>query len=342
MASLLEVRNLVTHFFTQDGVVKAVDGVSYSIEEGEVLGVVGESGCGKSVHALSIMRLVANPPGRIIGGEILFEGEDLLKLDDSEMRHIRGNRIAMVFQEPMTSLNPVLTIGRQITETLELHQNMGKQQAKERASELLQTVGIPDAERRLGDYPHQFSGGMRQRVMIAMALSCTPKLIIADEPTTALDVTIQAQILELMQGLAETYGTAMIIITHNLGVVARYAKRVVVMYAGKIVEAGTAEQIYGDPKHPYTLALLKSVPRLDASERVRLAPIEGLPPDLIDLPAGCSFAPRCKFAYDKCLTDTPELLETEDNHLSACWRRAELTELERATTTTTITDGRSN
>ena len=327
MASLLEVRNLVTHFFTQDGVVKAVDGISYDIGEGEVVGVVGESGCGKSVHALSIMRLVANPPGRIVSGEIVFEGEDLLQVNDAEMRHIRGNRIAMVFQEPMTSLNPVLTIGRQLTETLELHQDMDKQQANKRAAELLRTVGIPDSDRKLQDYPHQFSGGMRQRVMIAMALSCNPKLIIADEPTTALDVTIQAQILELMQDLARTYGTAMIIITHNLGVVARYAQRVVVMYAGKIVETGTAQQIYHDPKHPYTLALLNSIPRLDASERVRLEAIEGLPPDLIDLPVGCSFAPRCRFAYEKCITETPGLMEADEGHTSACWRRLELTEL---------------
>ena len=330
MAKLLEIRNLVTQFFTSDGVVKAVDGISYGIDKGEVVGVVGESGCGKSVHALSIMRLVAYPPGRIVGGEIEFEGEDLLQVNDKDMRHIRGNRIAMVFQEPMTSLNPVLTIGRQLTETLELHQDMNRRQANEKAAELLHTVGIPDAESRLRDYPHQFSGGMRQRVMIAMALSCNPALIIADEPTTALDVTIQAQILELMQELAKTYGTAMIIITHNLGVVARYAQRVVVMYAGKIIEAGTAEQIYLDPKHPYTLALLNSVPRLDASERVKLDPIEGLPPDLIDLPAGCSFAPRCRFAYEKCLEETPELLEADEGHTSACWRRMELTELAQA------------
>jgi len=332
MANLLEVRDLVTHFFTRDGVVKAVDGISYGIEEGEVLGIVGESGCGKSVHALSLMRLVASPPGRIVGGEIVFEGEDLLQADDAEMRHIRGNRIAMVFQEPMTSLNPVLTIGRQLTETLELHQDMDKRQANTRAAELLQTVGIPDAERRLRDYPHQFSGGMRQRVMIAMALSCNPKLIIADEPTTALDVTIQAQILELMQELAKEFGTAMIIITHNLGVVARYAHRVAVMYAGKIVETGTAEQIYRNPKHPYTLALLNSVPRLDESERVRLDAIEGLPPDLIDLPEGCSFAPRCKFAYDRCITETPGLMETDEGHSSACWRHQELTELAEVST----------
>ena len=330
MANLLEVKDLATHFFTQDGVVKAVDGISYTLAEGEVLGVVGESGCGKSVHALSIMRLVANPPGRIVAGEILFEGENLLNMDDSEMRHIRGNRIAMVFQEPMTSLNPVLTIGRQLTETLELHQKMAKQEARTRAAELLQTVGIPDAETRLSDYPHQFSGGMRQRVMIAMALSCNPRLIIADEPTTALDVTIQAQILELMRDLAEEFGTAMVIITHNLGVVARYAHRVVVMYAGKIVETGTAHDIYRNPRHPYTIALLNSVPRLDATERVRLDAIEGLPPDLVDLPQGCSFAPRCKYAYERCTQETPVLLETDTNHTSACWRHDELTELAAA------------
>ena len=330
MANLLEVKDLATHFFTQDGVVKAVDGISYTLAEGEVLGVVGESGCGKSVHALSIMRLVANPPGRIVAGEILFEGENLLNMDDSEMRHIRGNRIAMVFQEPMTSLNPVLTIGRQLTETLELHQKMAKQEARTRAAELLQTVGIPDAETRLSDYPHQFSGGMRQRVMIAMALSCNPRLIIADEPTTALDVTIQAQILELMRDLAEEFGTAMVIITHNLGVVARYAHRVVVMYAGKIVETGTAHDIYGNPRHPYTIALLNSVPRLDATERVRLDAIEGLPPDLVDLPQGCSFAPRCKYAYERCTQETPVLVETDTNHTSACWRHDELTELAAA------------
>ena len=330
MANLLEVKDLTTHFFTQDGVVKAVDGISYTLAEGEVLGVVGESGCGKSVHALSIMRLVANPPGRIVAGEILFEGENLLNMDDSEMRHIRGNRIAMVFQEPMTSLNPVLTIGRQLTETLELHQKMARQEARTRAAELLQTVGIPDAESRLSDYPHQFSGGMRQRVMIAMALSCNPRLIIADEPTTALDVTIQAQILELMRDLAEEFGTAMVIITHNLGVVARYAHRVVVMYAGKIVETGTAHDIYRNPRHPYTIALLNSVPRLDATERVRLDAIEGLPPDLVDLPQGCSFAPRCKYAYERCTQETPVLVETDTNHTSACWRHDELTELAAA------------
>ena len=327
MAKLLEVRDLATHFFTQDGVVKAVDGITYDIDEGEILGIVGESGCGKSVSALSIMRLVANPPGRIVGGEILFEGEDLLGYDDAEMRHIRGNRIAMVFQEPMTSLNPVLTIGRQLTETLELHQKMNKSQARERAGELLSTVGIPDAPSRLKDYPHQFSGGMRQRVMIAMALSCNPRLIIADEPTTALDVTIQAQILELMQDLSKQFGTALIIITHNLGVVARYAHRVNVMYAGKIIETGTARDIYHNPRHPYTIGLLGSVPRLDEIRKDRLDAIDGLPPNLGDLPGGCSFAPRCKFAIDKCIQEEPELENVDESHTSACWRRAELHEL---------------
>ena len=330
MAKLLEVKDLATHFFTQDGVVKAVDGISYDLEEGEILGIVGESGCGKSVSALSIMRLVANPPGRTVRGEVLFDGEDILKLDDSEMRHIRGNRIAMVFQEPMTSLNPVLTIGRQLTETLELHQNLGKSEAKDRAAELLRMVGISDSERRLKDYPHQFSGGMRQRVMIAMALSCNPRLIIADEPTTALDVTIQAQILELMQDLAQQFGTAMVIITHNLGVVARYASRVVVMYAGKIIETGSARDIYHDPRHPYTLGLLASVPRLDAIERTKLDAIEGLPPDLIGLPEGCSFAPRCRFAVERCTQESPQLKATGEGHEAACWRSEELPELAKS------------
>ncbi len=328
--ALLEVNDLATYFFTQEGVVKAVDGISYELAEGEVLGVVGESGCGKSVSALSIMRLVANPPGRTVAGEVIFEGEDLLQMDDSEMRSIRGNKIAMVFQEPMTSLNPVLTIGRQLTETLELHLNMSKNQSHDRAAELLQLVGIPDAENRLKDYPHQFSGGMRQRVMIAMALSCNPRLIIADEPTTALDVTIQAQILELMQDLAEQFGTAMIIITHNLGVVARYAHRVIVMYAGKIIETGNAREIYGNPSHPYTMGLLASVPRLDETERTRLEAIEGLPPSLVNMPAGCSFAPRCSFAYERCLEEEPVLVDVIEGHNAACWRAPELQQMIRA------------
>ena len=327
MANLLEIKDLSTYFFTPEGVVKAVDGISYDVGEGEIIGIVGESGCGKSVSALSIMRLVANPPGRTVNGRVMFEGEDLLSLDDSEMRRIRGNRIAMVFQEPMTSLNPVLTIGRQLTETLELHQNMNRSQARERAAELLQTVGIPDAKQHLKDYPHQFSGGMRQRVMIAIALSCNPKLIIADEPTTALDVTIQAQILELMQRLSQEFGTAMIIITHNLGVVARYASRVVVMYAGKVIESGSAQEIYHDPKHPYTLALLQSVPRIDETRKVKLQTIAGLPPDLVNLPDGCSFSPRCRFSYERCTEEAPVLMRTSDGHESACWRSHELTEL---------------
>ena len=319
MAKLLEIKELTTYFYTAEGVVKAVDGVSYDLEEGETLGLVGESGCGKSVSALSVMRLVPWPPGKIIRGQVLFEGENLLELQDAEMRHIRGNKIAMVFQEPMTSLNPVLTIGRQLTETLELHMRMDKRKARERAAELLQIVGISDAERRLSQYPHQFSGGMRQRIMIAMALSCNPKLLIADEPTTALDVTIQAQILELMKALCRDFGTALIIITHNLGVVARYADRVNVMYAGKIIERGTAREIYGDPRHPYTLGLLHSVPRLDEPRKQKLDPIEGQPPDLIDLPAGCSFRERCRFAVERCATEMPPLMDVSNGHTSACW-----------------------
>ena len=316
MAPLLEVKNLKTHFFTADGVVKAVDGISYEVAEGEVVGIVGESGCGKSVGAMSIMRLVASPPGRIVDGEVLFGGEDLVQMDEKEMRNIRGNNISMVFQEPMTSLNPVLTVGRQLTETLELHQNMNKSESRARASELLTMVGIPDSDTRLDDYPHQFSGGMRQRVMIAMALSCDPKLIIADEPTTALDVTIQAQILELMQDLARDLGTALIIITHNLGVVARYADRVIVMYAGKIVETSTAVEIYKNPLHPYTKGLLNSVPRLDADDdtRERLEAIEGMPPNLGNRPAGCGFQSNCSEPVEECLTGEPVLREEEPNH----------------------------
>ncbi|MBI4338296.1 MAG: ABC transporter ATP-binding protein [Chloroflexi bacterium] len=323
MATLLQVKNLATYFYTEDGVVKAVDGVSFDLQEGETLGLVGESGCGKSVSALTVMRLIPNPPGRIVSGEIIFQGEDLMKLDDDEMRHIRGNRIAMVFQEPMTSLNPVLTVGKQLTESLELHMKMDHKAAWKRAQELLEMVGIPDAGERLQHYPHQFSGGMRQRVMIAMAMSCNPKLLIADEPTTALDVTIQAQILELMQNVAKDLGTSVIIITHNLGVVARYAQRVNVMYAGRIIETGTAREIYGNPRHPYTLGLLKSVPRLDEPRKERLAPIEGMPPDLVNLPPGCSFRPRCPYAIKRCEEEYPPLVSVKDSsadrHLAACW-----------------------
>jgi oligopeptide/dipeptide ABC transporter ATP-binding protein len=316
---LLQVKDLRTHFFTLEGVVKAVDGVSYDIREGETVAVVGESGCGKSVSALSIMRLVAYPPGRIVGGEIWFNGHDLLTLNDEEMRQVRGKEIAMIFQEPMTSLNPALTIGRQVTETLEAHLDMPASDANRRAAELLRMVGIPEPERRLPQYPHQFSGGMRQRVMIAMALSCNPKLILADEPTTALDVTIQAQILELMKDLTQRFGVAMIIITHNLGVVARYADRVNVMYAGKVVEQGRARDIYQSPRHPYTLGLLRSVPRLDLPRKAKLDPIDGQPPDPANLGPGCSFAPRCKFAIEKCLHEVPPLTPVRTGHLSACW-----------------------
>mgnify|MGYP003959488701 FL=1 len=324
MAALLEIEGLQTQFFTSGGIVKAVDGVSYDVEEGETVAVVGESGCGKSVSALSILRLVAEPAGKVVGGSIKFQGNDLLKLSDVEMRKIRGNDIAMVFQEPMTSLNPVLTIGLQLTETLTHHLNMGAEEANARAVELLGLVGISEPDRRLAQYPHHLSGGMRQRVMIAMALCCDPKLIIADEPTTALDVTIQAQILELMKNLTREFGVAMIIITHNLGVVARYADRVNVMYAGKIIETGSAKDIYHNPKHPYTLALLKSVPRIDQPRVAKLDPVQGQPPDLSKLDDGCAFRPRCRFATEKCAQGIPALEKIDGAHLTACFRHDEL------------------
>jgi len=316
---LLEVRDLKTSFFTTGGVVRAVDGVSYNVREGETVALVGESGCGKTVSALSVMRLVAAPAGRIVDGQILFKGRDLLALGEEAMRRVRGREIAMIFQEPMTSLNPVLTVGRQLTEALEIHLGMTPGQARARAAELLALVGIPDAERRLAQYPHQFSGGMRQRMMIAMALSCNPALILADEPTTALDVTIQAQILELMKALSRRLGVAMVLITHNLGVVARYADRVNVMYAGKMVEQGSASALYRRPRHPYTLGLLRSVPRLDEPRRTKLSPIEGQPPDLTRLPRGCAFVPRCRYAIERCREETPPLMPLADDHLSACW-----------------------
>ena len=324
MAPLLEVKNLRTYFFTLDGVVKAVDGVSYDLNEGETLGLVGESGCGKSVSALSVMRLIPDPPGKIIEGEIFLDGEDILKLGMEDMRGIRGAKIAMVFQEPMTSLNPVLTVERQLTETLQLHMGMSKVESQRESVNLLSRVGIPDPESRIKQYPHQFSGGMRQRVMIAIALSCNPRLIIADEPTTALDVTIQAQILDLMKSLTTEFGVALIIITHNLGVVARYADRVNIMYAGKVIERGSAHEIYANPRHPYTVGLLRSVPRLDLPRRAKLDPIEGQPPDLINLPQGCAFRERCRWAIEKCATDTPELEDTGNGHLSACFRSEDL------------------
>ena len=330
MAKLLEIENLKTQFFTSAGTVMAVDDISYDVEEGETVAVVGESGCGKSVSALSILRLIPWPPGKIVGGRIRFMGRDLLELSDDEVRKIRGHHISMIFQEPMTSLNPVLTIGLQLTETMQHHLGMSEKQATERAAELLQMVGISEPRRRLAQYPHHLSGGMRQRVMIAIALACEPKLIIADEPTTALDVTIQAQILELMKDLTRRLGVALIVITHNLGVVARYADRVNVMYAGKIIEMGDARQIYHHPKHPYTLGLLASVPRMDQPRGSRLVPIEGQPPDLTRLDAGCAFRPRCRFAIERCAAEFPPLETLAGGQRAACWRTNELDELRSA------------
>ncbi|HTE37832.1 MAG TPA: ABC transporter ATP-binding protein [Reyranella sp.] len=325
MPALLDVRNLHTEFRTGAGLVRAVDGVSYTVDPGETVAIVGESGSGKSVGAMSILRLIPDPPGRITEGQILFGGRDLLRLSPEEMRAVRGSEIGMVFQEPMTSLNPVLTIGRQMTETLQQHRGADRATADRRAIELLSLVGIADPKRRLGQYPHQLSGGMRQRIMIAIALTCEPRLIIADEPTTALDVTIQAQILELMTGLTRRLNVALIIITHNLGVVARYAKRVNVMYAGRIVESGPAAEVYHDPRHPYTIALLRSVPRLDRPRQARLDPVEGQPPDLTRLDGGCSFRPRCRFAVAACAEARPPLEPAgAAGHLSACFRRDEL------------------
>jgi len=319
MTPLLQVRGLETQFFTHDGVVRAVNGISFNLDEGETLGIVGESGCGKSVSMLSLMRLIPQPPGRIVGGEVLFQDRDLLELGESEMRQVRGNRIAMIFQDPMTSLNPVLTIGRQLDEALELHLGMDKDQARRRTIELLEMVNIPEAGARVDDYPHQFSGGMRQRVMIAMALSCNPQLLIADEPTTALDVTIQAQIIDIIKDLKQDLGMAIIWITHDLGVVAGLVDRVHVMYAGYIVEKAEVHEFYGNPRHPYSQALLRSLPRLDAQTREKLVPIEGLPPDLVALPPGCPFYPRCEHKMARCLEENPPLREVEPEHEIACW-----------------------
>lgn len=317
---LLQVKNLRTYFYTLEGLVKAVDGVSYDVQRGETVALVGESGCGKSVSALSVTGLIPYPPGRIEDGEIFFDGRDLLKLSREEMRRVRGPGISMIFQEPMTSLNPVFTVERQLTEAMELHLGLSKNEAVERALELLAQVGISDPKGRLRQYPHQFSGGMRQRLMIAMALSCYPKLIIADEPTTSVDVTIQAQILELMKELTEGTQVALILITHNLGIVARFADRVNVMYAGRIIERGTSLQIFHDPSHPYTVGLLHSVPRLDQPRKEKLDPIEGQPPDLADLPSGCPFKERCKFANDKCSAEFPGFVTVDDGHESACYQ----------------------
>lgn len=320
---LLDVRGLKTQFNTEAGILRAVDDVSFHVDEGETLGLVGESGCGKSVTALSIIRLIQSPPGEISDGEIWYQGEDLLRLSETEMRRIRGSSIGMIFQEPMTSLNPVLTIGRQLTETLELHLKMTKTQADRRAAELLEMVGLSDAEERLRSHPHQLSGGQRQRVMIAIALSCNPKLLIADEPTTALDVTIQAQILELLKSLANELGTSLLIITHNLGVVARYADRVNVMYAGKIRESASAVDLYATPRHPYTVGLLRSVPRLDVDAVDRLLPIHGEIPDGTNLPSGCAFRNRCQWAVDRCAEESPPFAVVGEGHTSACyeWER---------------------
>ena len=317
--TLLEVRDLKTCFYTEDGVVPAVDGVSFSVDKGETIGIVGESGCGKSVTSLSVMRLIPNPPGKIVGGEIIFEGENILEKSEAEMRHIRGNEISMIFQEPMTSLNPVFTVGDQIMEAIMLHQKVGKREARKKTIEMLKLVGIPSAEKRVDEYPHQMSGGMRQRVMIAMALSCNPKLLIADEPTTALDVTIQAQILDLMLKLKEDLGTAIMLITHDLGVIAETVNKVVVMYAGKIVESADVVSIFKKPEHPYTLGLLGSIPKVN-EDRERLQVIEGVVPNPFNMPTGCRFHPRCSFARDICKEEEPELVDVEDGHQVRCWK----------------------
>jgi oligopeptide transport system ATP-binding protein len=318
-APLLQVRNLTTRFNTERGRVTAVDQVSFDVDAGETVAIVGESGSGKSVTALSIVRLIATPPGHIESGEVIFEGRDLLKLDDAGIRAIRGNRIAMIFQEPMSSLNPALTVGLQVAEPINLHRGQPWAKAMTLAAELLGRVRIPDATSRLASYPHQYSGGMRQRVMIAMALSCQPRLIIADEPTTALDVTVQAQILDLLKELTRETGSSLLLITHDLGVVARYADRVAVMYGGRIVETAPARELYRSPRHPYTLGLMASVPRLDGAAGRPLVPIEGQPPDLAQLPAGCAFSPRCRSVSDVCRTDRPPLVAVGDRHLKACF-----------------------
>lgn len=315
---ILEVKNLKTYFYTDEGVIPAVDGVDFTLDEGETLAIVGESGCGKSVTSLSILRLVAFPPGKIIDGEILYKGKNLLEISEKEMRSVRGNDISMIFQEPMTSLNPVFTVGKQIMESLIYHQNMSKEDAKKRAIEMIKLVGIPTPERCINNYPHQLSGGMRQRVMIAMALACNPQILIADEPTTALDVTIQAQILRLMGDLQKKTNTAIILITHDLGIVAQIAKNVMVMYAGEAVEYATVEDIFENPTHPYTIGLLKSIPKIN-EEQDKLFTIKGTVPSPKNLPKGCRFAPRCEYATDKCLNENPSLVEFKDNHKVRCW-----------------------
>ncbi len=319
---VLEVKHLTTRFKTQDGVVHAVNDVSFNLNKGEFLGVVGESGSGKSVTMMSLLRLIPMPPGEIVEGEAIFDGEDLIQIDLKDLRKVRGGRIGFVFQDPMTSLNPVVKVGSQITETLTIHRGMSSKEAKERAVELLEMVGIPDAESRLNSYPHEFSGGMRQRAMIAIALACSPEVLIADEPTTALDVTIQAQIIEVAKDLREELDSAIIWITHDLGVIASLADRVIVMYGGQIVEEGPVDELYGSPRHPYTQALLRSVPRLD-QKGAELESIEGQPPSMYSPPTNCVFAPRCEFAYDRCLEENPPLQQISETHKSACWWNVE-------------------
>jgi len=324
--TVLDVKNLQTVFFTNSGLFKAVDDLSFSVRRGETLAIVGESGCGKSVTALSIMRLVPDPPGRIVGGSVALEGTDVLGLDEAEMRAIRGNRISMIFQEPMTSLNPVMRIGDQITEAVRLHREISAREAWKKAVEMLRLVRIPEPERRVHEYPHQLSGGMRQRAMIAMALACRPALLIADEPTTALDVTIQAQILALIVELQKELGTGLILITHDLGVVAQTAQRVIVMYAGKKVEEAGVEALFENPRHPYTRGLMASMPAVasfGSKTDARLNEIPGMVPSLTNLPPGCAFAPRCTLAIDKCRAEYPPLEDWGDNHFAACWRAAE-------------------
>ena len=319
MADLLNVEGLETQFRTRDGIVHAVNGVSFHLKEGETLGIVGESGCGKSVTVMSMLDLIPRPPGEVVAGEAVYQGKDLLKMSNEEIRHVRGAQISMVFQDPMTSFNPVLTIGRQVAEPLEIHNGVPRKQAYERAAEMLEMVGIPSAKDHLDDYPHQFSGGMRQRVMIAMSLICTPQVLIADEPTTALDVTIQAQIVELAKRLRDELGMAIIWITHDLGIVAGLADRVAVMYAGYIIEEALVKELYGKPTHPYTLGLLASLPRVDGKHGDRLASIDGLPPTLMEKPKFCPFAPRCKFAIDRCWQENPVLMPISPDHRVACW-----------------------
>ncbi|NJK99880.1 MAG: ABC transporter ATP-binding protein [Spirulinaceae cyanobacterium SM2_1_0] len=321
MVPLLDVRDLQTCFFTDTGVVRAVNHVSFQVRERETLGVVGESGSGKSITMLSVLQLIPQPPGKIVGGEVWFEGQDLLQLSSRQIRALRGNRIATIFQDPMTSLNPVLTVERQLTEAIRLHLKLGQRQARDRAIELLQLVGIADATRRIRGYPHQFSGGMRQRVMIAMGLACNPKLLIADEPTTALDVTIQAQIVELIKRLQAELGMAVIWITHDLSLLAGLADRILVMYAGQVVESAPLHQLYANPRHPYTLGLLRSIPRLDQGHKASLQAIPGMPPDLANYPTGCPFASRCPFVEDRCRQEDPPLETIADDQAVACWVR---------------------